>query len=274
VISMGFDVSERVRAQRESERARAAAEELARTRNDFVAAVSHELRTPLTAIIGYAELLEARWRTLDDVRRQEQIRRIAAAANRQKRLVEDLLMLGRQEIEAMRPAIEATSVLHVCELAGQEVRASYRSQEITLDGPVDLQVAVDAERLIQILINLIDNAAKYSPEGSPVAVSWARHDATAKIRVRDHGVGIAHAHLPRLFTRFGRLPGSKARNGHVGTGLGLYLGRLMAEAMNCTLAMESTSAAGTVFCLSLPLSADETPVHERTPGAAGKPHNS
>jgi signal transduction histidine kinase len=110
----------------------------------------------------------------------------------------------------------------------------------------------DAAYTVQILTNLVDNAAKYSPETSPVLVTFSREEETAVVRVRDYGGGIPAEGHGILFTRFGRVPGSHMRAGRVGTGLGLYLGRQFAEAMGGTLDLESTSPAGSVFRLRLP----------------------
>jgi signal transduction histidine kinase len=105
---------------------------------------------------------------------------------------------------------------------------------------------------VQILVNLLDNAAKYSPEQAPVGVGWEPDGALAVVRVRDHGSGIAEEGRDRLFTPFGRVLGSRIRSGRVGTGLGLYVSRGLAQVAQGDLDLESTSPAGTVFRLTLP----------------------
>lgn len=155
----------------ERERARIA-EDLAAMRSDFVAAVSHELRTPLTAVLGYAELLQGRWAHLSDTQRLDQIGRIVVSANRQHRLVADLLLISQIEDGVL--SVRAGLVLLAGPIHGaaQEVRATYRDQQIQIEGPAALGVRADPDRLLQIVGNLLDNAAKYSPEGSPISVSW------------------------------------------------------------------------------------------------------
>ena len=215
-----------------AERGRAAAaEDLARMRSDFVAAVSHELRTPLTAMLGFAELLKSRWAQLSDAQRLDHIERIATAANRQHRLVADLLLSSQIDTGVLAVRARAVLLAGPVHGAAREVRAAYRDQRIRVEGPAALGVRADPDRLQQIVGNLLDNAAKYSPEGSPIAVGWRAEGAMGVIRVRDHGPGIQEAGRDTLFTRFGRMPGSRIRSGHVGTGLGLYLGRRLAEAM-------------------------------------------
>jgi PAS domain S-box-containing protein len=231
---------------------RRAAEDLARLRSDFVAAVSHELRTPLTAIVGFGELLLARWDLFSDERRQHRIGQIVNAANRQKRLVEDLLLLGQLEASRLGPRSDVLVVRDLLLQAAGELLGSYPDQPIDLCGSDDLCVRADAPRVVQILVNLLDNAAKYSPEGTTVEVSWRQDNGMVAFRIRDRGLGIPVDGLELLFTRFGRIPGSRMRDDHVGTGLGLFLGRQLAEAMGGDLDLEATGPQGTTFRLRLP----------------------
>ena len=99
----------------------------------------------------------------------------------------------------------------------------------------------------------MDNAAKYSAEGSPIVVSWEPDGGCAILRVRDYGPGIPKQGREGLFTRFGRIAGSRTRAGRVGTGLGLYLGRQLAEAISGSLDLETTGPEGSTFRLCLPL---------------------
>ncbi len=245
-------VTDTVRARREAERAQAAAVELAQLRNSFVASVSHELRTPLTSIVGYSELLRAHWNHFDDAQRLERLDRIVVSANRQQRLVEDLLAVSRLDDEHVLPPAQPLCLADMVESVVQEIQGTYPGQHIERCGSTDLQVQADRDRTVRILTNVVDNAAKYSPEGSPIRVEWARHGEDVVIQVCDSGPGIAADHREELFTRFGRIPGSRIRSGHVGTGLGLYLGRQLARAMGGELDLETTGPRGSVFRLQLP----------------------
>jgi len=129
----------------------------------------------------------------------------------------------------------------------EEIRTNYQSQGIDLEGPGNLQVLADPDRALQILLNLIDNAAKYSPEGSPIRVTWKREGTNAIVRVRDGGIGVSEEGQEYLFTRFGRVPGSRIRAGHVGTGLGLYLARSFARAMHGEVELDSTGPRAARF---------------------------
>ncbi len=237
-----------------AEQARArAAEDLARLRSDFIASVSHELRTPLTAIIGFSELLQARWQHLSDTHRLQRISDIVAAANRQKRLVDDLLLLSRLDVDNLGITYEDIALITLLRRAASEVQASYGSQQIILQGDDELRIRGDASRIVQVLANLLDNAAKYSPEGSPVTLDWSMEGDQVVIRVIDHGSGVPEKGREHLFTRFGRVPGSTMRAGRVGTGLGLYLSRRLAEIMGGDLDLETTGPQGSTFRLRLPL---------------------
>ncbi len=259
------DVGEQKRLlQAELEHARAATE-LAELRNEFVATVSHELRSPLTAIIGYGELLEGRWDSLPDAQRRDRVRLIVLSANRQLKLVQDLLLLSRLEGGPMRLARTAVDLATQIHRAAEEVEANHRGVHVDLFGPSDLTVLADADRVLQIVVNLADNAAKYSPGGRAVRITWELEQdglpgdsgraVWAAMRVKDTGPGVPEIGRDRLFQRFGRVEGSRSRSGHVGTGLGLYLSRQLAEAMGGDLVLETTGAGGSVFRLRLPLAA-------------------
>jgi len=135
------------------------------------------------------------------------------------------------------------------------LRADVAETEM-LEGADDLFALADRERAIQVLASITDNAAKYSPEGSPILIRWTAEDKHVVIRVFDAGTGIPDQGRDRLFTRFGRIPGSRIRAGHVGTGLGLYMGQRLARAMDGDLDLETTSPNGSVFKLMLPVAVD------------------
>jgi signal transduction histidine kinase len=236
----------------EQQRARSA-EALARLQEDFVASVSHELRTPLTAVLGYAEVLQGRWDQLSELQRKLKVQRIVVAANRQKRLIDDLLRVSSLEHEKLSVRCRAVEVLEVVARAMDVMNVSYATQAIDAAGPPDLVVLADDSFTEQVLVNLLDNAAKYSAEGSPIEVRWTQEDNLVAVRVHDHGPGIPEDGRGILFSRFGRVPGSRVRAGRVGTGLGLYLGREYAQAMGGTLDLESAGSSGSTFLLRLPI---------------------
>jgi PAS domain S-box-containing protein len=235
----------------EEQRAREA-EEFAQLQSDFLGIVSHELLSPITATQGLAQLLRQQWSRVGEEDRDRILEGIAAAAKRQQRLVDDLLDVSRAEAEGFHCERAPFALRPVLERAATEVQDRYPDQRIDLRGPDAAVAEGDAGRTQQILINLLDNAAKYSPEGNPVMVSWGEEDGQLVARVRDYGLGIPEAGREQLFTRFGQLAGSAARAGRSGTGLGLYLSRLLARAMGGELDLESTGPHGSTFRLMLP----------------------
>jgi PAS domain S-box-containing protein len=245
-----------------AEQARArAAEELMHVRSDFLASVSHELRTPLAAIVGFGELLQARWHLLGEAKRLEHINHIVQAANRQQRLVEDLLAIGKIESARVAPACVMLELAPLLKQAVVEVQASYVGQSIILQGPPATRVWADGASAIQVLVNLLDNAAKYSPEGSPIAVDWEVVGKMVVVRVVDRGPGVPEQGRDRLFTQFGRMQGSRIRAGRVGTGLGLHISRGLVEAMGGDLVLETTGPEGSTFRLRLPRVPTEADLH-------------
>ncbi|MGH2345785.1 MAG: ATP-binding protein, partial [Chloroflexota bacterium] len=256
VMTVAVDVTARERSLREAASAHAEAARLSLARSDFMAAVSHELRTPLTAVVGYAELLLNRWDRTDDGKRRDHVARIVAAATRQQQMVVDLLFLSQVESGTISTARDFLELASLVQRAVERIEAYYPGQRIRLDGP-ELRVVGDDARLTQVIAQLLDNAAKCSPKDGEVDVTWQEDAGWAVVRVRDQGPGIAAEWHEVIFTRFGRVPGSRNRAGRVGTGLGLYVSRYLVQLMDGTLDLESSSAAGSVFRLRMPLAPTE-----------------
>lgn len=226
--------------------------ELDEMRRDFVATVSHELRTPLTGILGYVELMLSRWDSLDDGRRKEMLHRTQSSATRLEHLVKDLLLFSNVEHQALRLDISNYAVDMLIEQAAEVMRTKYRGQELDIkhaDEPA--RVRVDAQRAVQVVTNVLDNAIKYSPVGSMVHVRWKIHRHDVEIIVRDHGPGISPESMSRLFTRFGTL-GHQPRPGQVGSGIGLYICKKLVEAMNGKIWAASQPGHGSSFHFTLP----------------------
>jgi two-component system phosphate regulon sensor histidine kinase PhoR len=233
-------------------------------RADFVANASHELRTPLAALVGFIETLRGPAR--DDKAAGERFLAIMAEqAGRMQRLVEDLLSLSRIEMNEHRPPSGAVDLANLVRSVADtlEQRAAQRRMRIELTLPPDLPpVQGDADELVQVFQNLIDNAIKYGTPGTAVEVTASRSTrvlpgaragqrSAVALAVRDHGAGIARAHLPRLTERFYRVDPARSRE-LGGTGLGLAIVKHIVSHHRGALEIESEPDQGSVFTVHLP----------------------
>lgn len=225
---------------------------LQRIREDFVANVSHELRTPITAIRGYAETL--RGGALSDVENAPQmVEIIHRQSERLSELVTDLLDLSR--LDAGELALHPTQVrLHaVAQRASEVVGPKAVSKRLTLRLTVDpaLSALADEEAVEQVLINLLDNAIKYTPDGGTLELRGRRDGDLCVLEVRDNGLGIEQKHLSRLFERFYRVDRGRSRD-MGGTGLGLSIVKNLVEAMHGEVRVTSQPGEGSTFTVTLP----------------------
>jgi signal transduction histidine kinase len=225
---------------------------LSALRADFVSLVSHELRTPMAAVIGSARTLQQRWRELTAEQRESFLELIAGETGRLAALIGDVLDTSRIEAGTFSFRFGEVDVgelvrdsVATAQLGQDEVRVLAEVRE-----PLP-QVRGDADRLRQVLMNLIDNAVKYSPEGADVEVRAYGEDGLVRVDVRDRGPGIARDDQRLIFEKFGRVSsGGLARPG---TGLGLFIARSIAEAHGGVLEVVSAPEQGSTFTLELPL---------------------
>jgi signal transduction histidine kinase len=235
---------------------RTTAEELRRLsalRADFVSLVSHELRSPMASVIGSAQTLKLRWRELSPEQRESFLGLIAHETSRLAELIGDVLDTSR--IEAGTFSYSFGDV-DLGDLVRDSAAAAERSQdEVPVRAVVRESlppVRGDRERLRQVLINLIDNAVKYSNPGEEVRVEAQSSNSRIVIEVRDQGPGIAPEHQKVIFEKFGRVQTGQAAK--PGTGLGLFIARSIAEAHGGSLDVRShPEQSGATFTLSLPV---------------------
>jgi two-component system phosphate regulon sensor histidine kinase PhoR len=228
---------------------------LERTRREFVANVSHELRTPLTAIKGYAENL--RDGGLQDTAVASQfVDVIHRNAERLRLLIEDLLDLSSVEQGQARLNLGPVRLADVVAQAAAVIRpaAQKKGQSLSLELAEGLSAPrADRDRLAQVLINLLENAVKFTPDGGRISVSAAADPGRVVLSVSDTGVGIPPDEIPRIFERFYRVDRSRDRR-EGGTGLGLAIAKHLVQAMGGTIQVESVQGAGTTFRVTLPAS--------------------
>ena len=216
----------------------------------FVGNVSHELRTPLTVVLGYLQSLLRRSTNLTDYQR-EALETAASEADRTVRLLQDLLDLARADSGYAHYHLESSSLNDLLmEVAGMAEKFSNRSLQVTAAATV--VAIVDRDRLKQVLVNLIDNAVKYSEANQPIDLILGKVDQQAIIQVRDRGVGIPLQDQSRIFERFYRVDEARARStgGH---GLGLAIVKTLVEGMGGTVSVRSKLGEGSVFTIGLPL---------------------
>jgi signal transduction histidine kinase len=225
--------------------------ELDEMKSDFVAITSHELRTPLSGIRGFVDMLRRRGSDLTIDQRDEYLSIVLTQTDRLIRLVEDLLVVSR--VEAGKLSLEPTEV-EVRQLLEQvtnglgEAAASVRIEEGT-DAPV--RMVADPNRLIQVLTNLVHNAVKFSPAGATVVLRWRTPaEGTVSFDVVDRGSGIPESEVGRVFERFHQRESSLTHT--EGFGLGLYISKLLTQAMGGWIDVTSAVGEGSTFTVTLP----------------------
>jgi two-component system phosphate regulon sensor histidine kinase PhoR len=220
-------------------------------RRDFVANVSHELRTPLASLKSVVETLES-GALEDEAATRDFLSRAQGEIDRMVQIMEELLELSRIESGEVPMAKEPLDVSEVLVRAVERLQPQARRQgvQLSLEAGSSLPPVVgDAERLERAALNLIHNALKFTPAGGAVRVEAQCEDGAVVVHVRDTGVGIAPADLPRVFERFYKVDRARSTGG---TGLGLAIVKHTVEAHGGTVVVESQQGGGSVFSFSLP----------------------
>jgi PAS domain S-box-containing protein len=254
VIRQLIDVTEERRLTEELEQARRVAVDANEAKTEFLSRLSHELRTPLTTVTGFAEMIG---RDGVPAQHREALDHIMDAARHIVGLVDDLLDLSVVEEGRLRLSPQPVAVAPVLAEVHAMVQGDPRAGEktLTVSSPTDgMAVEADPRRLVQILLNLLTNALKFTGAGGTVSL-WARRaEAVVELGVTDTGPGLTAEQQRRLFVPFERLGADAA--GIPGLGLGLAVSRRLAEAMGGGLSVRSAPGQGAEFVLSLPAASD------------------
>lgn len=223
--------------------------DLEQRRGEYIAMVSHEIRSPMTVVAGIADILEKKRHRLPDEAITDLVDSLGREARRLSRLVNEVLdieridrggmMLNKQDVDVVEIAREAIAD------TGETGRTLFAAR--TDRAPVH----ADRDKVKQVFINLISNAVKFAPDNTPVTVSVATARQHVTVGIRDEGPGISAQDKERLFQRFSRLDGTSEKPG---TGLGLYLSRLIVERHDGRIWVDSEPGRGTTFYFELPLS--------------------
>ena len=229
--------------------------ELDKARREFVANVSHELRTPLTSIKGACETVLEHPELPEEIKKKL-LEMTVSESNRMTGIVKDLLTLSRLDNKKTKWQISEyninDSLKHLCEVMNVEAATHDHKLILQTDDELPL-ITADKDRIDQVIVNLISNAIKYTPDGGTIVVGSSRADKNnIMVRVIDNGIGIPEKDLPRIFERFYRVEKSRTSDTG-GTGLGLAIAKELAEAHGGSIRIQSKSGVGTMIDLILPI---------------------
>lgn len=265
VLVLGIEVTQSVKARRRAEeereeqaaRLRATAarmKALEKIKSDFLNLASHELRGPLSLLRGYLSMMSDGSLGELPPRARGVMPAMNAKANQMAMLITQMLESARLEDSQLQLKLEPVDMRRLVRQAVDTLGSlTAPGQSVLLeDAGRELLIVADAGRVETIVINLLDNALKYSPGGGAIRVQVANDATSALVVVKDPGIGIAADDMSRLFTRFGRLV--TAENSHIpGTGLGLYLSREIARMHGGDITVKSAPGEGSEFTLALPI---------------------
>jgi PAS domain S-box-containing protein len=257
--------TERQRAEQESRElfkreraARAEAEKANRLKDEFLATLSHELRTPLNAVIGWSRMLSSG--RLDRESSQHALEVIERNAWAQKQIIEDILDVSRVITGKLQLNLGPVDLVAVVDAALDAVRPAMEAKDIKIETVIDASLRMisgDADRLQQVIWNVLSNAAKFTPAGGEVEILVSQTPTHVQLQVSDTGPGIAPDFLPHVFERFRQADGSTTRT-HGGLGLGLAIVRHLVELHGGTIGAENrTDGTGAIFTVRLPLPSGE-----------------
>ncbi len=222
-------------------------------KSDFIATVSHELRTPMTAVLGAAKTLLREDIVLSPERRRQLLEMIGAQGTRLTHITEEVLLASRLDRGDLRFDSESVDVAELVRGAVETMREQL-PESISLSAAVERNGAVvvgDPDRIEQVLLNLIDNAVKYSPYGGAVTVSTEPSETGVRVQVEDEGIGIPVSEQQSIFEKFYRAdPHQREVPG--GTGLGLYISRELVRRMGGSIGVQSRPGEGSTFFFELP----------------------
>ena len=231
---------------------------MAEIKEQFISTVSHELRTPLTSIHASLGLVMGGLGGDLTPRTKELLGIAQQNSERLGTLINDLLDI--QKLDAGKLTFHCEN-LDIMELMNQAMELNnaygekFNSRYLLTQGLFNTMVHVDRNRLIQVITNLLSNAAKFSPPGSDIEIALTRQDNTVRVAVKDHGPGIPKEFRDKIFQRFSQADSTSTRN-RGGSGLGLYISQQIIENMNGTIGFETETGKGTTFYFTLPVASD------------------
>lgn len=243
IITITHDITERVQVERR--------------KDEFISMASHELKTPVTSLKGFTYVLQRRLRKQGDQQGLHYLERMDTQLDKLTRLVSDLLDISR--MQAGKLDFQQTTFdldTFIAETV-ENVQAATSTHRIAVEGKVQAQIFGDRDRLAQVIVNLLTNAVKYSPQADRVMVHLAREQACAIVRVQDFGIGIAQAHQQRIFERFYQVTDPQEKT-YPGLGIGLHISKTIIERHQGRIEVESQKGQGATFSVFLPILQEES----------------
>src|SRR3989454_3086179 len=226
--------------------------ELEQRKDEFIGMASHELRTPLTSLKGFLHLLQRHLSKQSDEQGLAYIAITDRQVNRLTQLVADLLDISRIQTGKLGYHEEAFDVDDLVKEVVEMMQEITASRHLLLEGQTQAQVYGDRERIGQVLINLLTNAVRYSPQTEKVLVRVAEDQERVIVSIKDFGPGIAKEHQQKIFERFYQVNDAKYRPAS-GLGIGLYLSHVIIKRHNGSLWVDSEIGQGSTFHFALPL---------------------
>lgn len=217
--------------------------------DNFISTVSHELRTPLTSIRGFAQTMLASWDRLDDTSKKRFLEIIEQQSNRLIHLVENILSVTKIPDENL--VLKKTSVNSSIHSTLQIIKQKYPTHKFELELKDNTDIFADSEKLQQIFINLIENACKYSKDGSTVTITTSTESDKVVIKVKDEGIGIDENFADKIFEKFSRIDNPLTSKTQ-GSGLGLFITKSLTEKMSGVISFKNQDK-GVEFRLEFPM---------------------
>lgn len=225
-----------------------------RLKSEFTSMVSHELKTPVSYVYNYAAALKEHNESLNEGQRREFLTAIQGEAQHLLTLIDDIMAVSLLEAGGLKYRFVQTDLRSILDSVVKDQQLTTRRHTLTIKGPDSLMIEADPNRIKQVLNNLLSNAIKYSPQGGHVELRLRTNpgDGTALIYVRDNGLGIRPADVPKLFDRFTRIQ-RKETMAIPGSGLGLYIAHQIVDAHGGSLSLEPAPGKGTIAQVTLPI---------------------
>ncbi|MFL5588422.1 MAG: PAS domain S-box protein [Ktedonobacteraceae bacterium] len=229
-----------------------ARKKLERQKDEFISMASHELKTPVTSLKGFLNLLQRRLTSPEDEKELHYLARMNAQVHKLAKLINDLLDISKMQTGQLAYREEHFDVYALVQEIVENIQGTTQTHHLLLESQTQAEAFGDRDRIGQVLINLLNNAIKYSPQASTVVVRVAKDHNNALVSVQDFGIGIAKEHQQKIFERFYQVTDPEERT-YPGLGIGLYISLEIVKRHGGQIWVESKKGEGTTFHFTLPL---------------------